>query len=422
MNCCNNHNFFLWLLEQFFVLLLYIFIGVSVMSAINQISSVLASKFVNSANFAEAISLSLVSDIPVIFHGKGGYGKTEMILEVFKLISSNWGMLECTPETSASDIYGGAVAKTTKHDNCEITKASVNIEESLLNKECFFLEEMLDASFNALAALKSLITLKGSTLDGKFHESQCKALVAATNINPSELLESLPDTHQNSYEALLQRFLLVNHEWTSHDSSDYFDLLDFEYDNSSKPKFSMSDVLQLRKDCKEVIFNKDIKKLLSQLASKSSENGKVVSPRNLMWAKKLLQSNAIIRGDVEVSEKDMEVLSYINAFDVSVISDLEQEMQKLKAYKLAEDKLNSYQVRLEKGYSYWNNCSKNKHFAALTLSKEGTKLEQELNNSGKYPDGLEQKYKQLKENINEFVKSMKNNAESTALSYSELSL
>lgn len=391
------------------------------MTAINQISQVLCSKFVNSASFAEAISLSLVSDIPVIFYGKGGYGKTEMVLEVFKLLGSKWSMLECTPETTASDIYGGAVAKTIKTDNGEITKASYHIDNSLLMHDCYFLEEMLDASFNALSALKSLITLKGSNIDGKFYESNCKALVAATNINPTDLLESLPDTHQNSYEALLQRFLLVKHEWQSHESNDYFSLLDFEPEHN-KVNFSLADVLKLRKDSKEVIFNKDIKQLLAQLAAKSAENGHIVSPRNLMWAKKLLQSNAIIRDDIEVSEKDMEVLSYINAFDFSVISDLEQEIKRQKAFKEASEKLNEYQVRLDKGWQYWNACCKNKHFTALTLHKEGIKLESELTNSGKYPDGLEQKYKTLKQDIEEFCKKMKKYADDSFVSYSDLAL
>lgn len=393
------------------------------MAPINQIFSVLSSKFVNSAAFAEAISLSLVSEIPVIFYGRGGYGKTEMVLEVFKLLGSKWGMLECTPETTASDIYGGAVAKTFKNKNSneEITKASYHIDNSLLMHDCYFLEEMLDASFNALSALKSLITLKGSTIDGKFYESKCKALVAATNINPTDLMESLPDTHQNSYEALLQRFLLVNHEWTSHEASDYSRLLKFEPEET-KVSFSLSDVMQLRKDSKEVIFNKDIRQLLSQLAAKSAENGYVVSPRNIMWTKKLLQSNCIIRNDIEVTEEDLQVLSYISAFDFSVVSDLDQEIKRQKEFQEATNKLQDFQNRLDKGWQYWSSCVKNKHFTALTLHKEGTKLEQELTNSGSYPDGLEQKYKTLKQAISEFCVKMKKYADDSFISYSDLSL
>jgi len=384
------------------------------MASITQIASVLSAKFVNTSEFAEAISLSLISGIPIIFHGKGGYGKTEMTLEIFRLLNSNWGMLECSPETTSSDIFGGAVAKTTKQGNTEITQASYNLNNSLIKHECFFLEEMLDASFNALAVLKSLITLKGANVDGQFVESKCKVLVGATNINPTDLFESLGDVQKNSYEALLQRFLIVQHEWQDHSQQDYFDLLTFGQSNADS-KLTLAEVLEMRKECTNISFSKDIAQILSQLASKSTENGNGVSPRNLMWTKKLMQANSVIRGNDSVDEKDFEVLRYINAFDQSLIGGLAEEIKQQKLVKDAENKLADFSQKIANGRKYWKLAEGNKHNIALTLIREALKLETEFTNSGKYPDSLESQYKLIKGEISDFIKIMKNHASDNTL-------
>ena len=373
------------------------------MASITQISNVLSAKFVNTQNFAEAISLSMISGIPVIFWGRGGYGKTEMVLEIFKLLNSDWGMLECSPETTGSDILGGAVAKTTRQGNTEITQASYNTANSLIKHECFFLEEMLDASFNGLSALKSMITLKGAYIDGHFVESKCQVLVGATNINPTDLLESLEELHKNSYEALLQRFLIVQHEWQDHSISSYSDLLSFSQ-STTDSKLSLDDVLALRKETYSISFSKDIIQILSSLAAKSTENGNVISPRNLMWAKRLLQANAVIRGNDSVDEKDFSILSYVNAFDPSLISGLSEEIKQQKMLQEAENKLADFSQKIANGRKYWKLAEGNKHNIALTLVKEALKLETEFTNSGKYPDSLETQYKLIKGEISDFLK------------------
>ena len=141
------------------------------------LSSVLsAAGFINTSIFANSMELALVSGIPIMYYGKGGYGKTEMIKAVFDHIDGSSAMLECDPETTASLIKGGAIARTTKTDKEDITLAHYNVGASILRNHSFFYEEMLDASFNALSVLKAIITNKQLTLNGEVVDSINKLL------------------------------------------------------------------------------------------------------------------------------------------------------------------------------------------------------------------------------------------------------
>lgn len=360
------------------------------------------SGFVKFDSFSDSLSLSILSGIPILYYGRGGYGKTEMILEAFKVIKGSQGMLECDPETSASHIKGGAIARTTKSDKYDLTEAHYNIAASVLQKHKFFFEEALDASFNALSVLKAVITNKMLNISGEEIKSINKVLVAATNLNPVELKESLPDIQQNSYDAFLQRFLIVNHGWDSHEANDYA-LLDDEPVKHDVSAIDIAEIDMMREDVSGVVLGSSIKGLLQHLAQKSGENGAVISPRAYKWTQKLIKSSAYLRDSNTADMDDLRILSYLSYWDASLLSGLEEEMERKRQYDIQVEKISEFESRIERGFHKLQNPEKGKLVNAAIIWKLAKQLENEISNSGKYPDSLTSRINEVKKKCADLV-------------------
>lgn len=360
--------------------------------------------FVKVDSFAESLALSVLADIPAIYHGRGGYGKTEQILTAIKSIKScSFSMLECDPETTASSIKGCAIARTRKGDKEDLTEAFYNVAASVLSYDAFFFEEMLDASFNALSVLKAVITNKQLTINGETVISKNKILVGATNLNPSELLESLPDNIQNSYEAFLQRFMLIEHGWDSHTAEDYA-LLDADVSKVDISSVTLSDIEFQREYLKDgVVLATSLKGLLQHLAAKSGEAGKTVSPRAYKWTQRLIKASALLADKETADEADLNVLKYLPYWDTSIITDLEKEIEVQKQHKLCVDKLAFYQQKIQSGFNKLNNPDKGKLVGAAIVWKLAKQLESEITNSGSYPDSLQKQYQEIKKKASDLV-------------------
>jgi MoxR-like ATPase len=177
--------------------------------------------FVGVDKFADTFLLSVLAGIPIIYHGEGGYGKSEMLISALSLFNGRFGMLECDPETTSAAIKGGAIARTINQENGSLTEAYYNVANSLLQYDYFMLEEILDASFNALSFLKAVITGKKIHINGDPIDNVCKILVCATNVDPTSVTSTVRENQRNSYAAFLQRFMIVEHGWESHNSDDY---------------------------------------------------------------------------------------------------------------------------------------------------------------------------------------------------------
>jgi MoxR-like ATPase len=377
------------------------------------------SNFVKFDNFSDSLSLSVLSGIPILYYGKGGYGKTEMILESFKAIRGSQGMLECDPETNASHIKGGAIAKTTKSDKYDLTEAHYNITASVLQKHKFFFEEALDASFNALSVLKAVITNRMLNISGEEIKSINKVLVAATNLNPIELKESLPEIQQNSYDAFLQRFLIVNHGWDSHDAADYALLDDDETVKYDISPVSIDEIDMMREDVSSIVLSSSIKGLLQHLAQKSGENGSVISPRAYKWTQKLIKSAAYLRDASTADMDDLRILNYLSYWDTSLLSGLEEEMERKKQYDIQVEKINEFERRINRGFHKLNNPEKGKLVNAAIIWKLAKQLETEISNSGKYADSLTSRINDVKKKCCDLVAKAANERDNSIMCGSE---
>ena len=305
--------------------------------------------FINTDTFANVMELAIVSGIPIMIYGKGGYGKTEMIKAVFDHIDGSSAMLECDPETTASLIKGGAIARTTKTDKEDITLAHYNVGASILRNHAFFYEEMLDASFQALSVLKAIITNKQLTLNGEVVDSINKLLVAATNVNPYDRIEQLPPSEANSYDAFLQRFIIVRHEWDSHDNSDYNRLLRASVvENKDTSKISIAKIDESRYYREEVKLDKELQGILCSLAEKSGNEGRIISPRLFKWTIRMIKSQAFLSDKSVATIEQLNVLNYLPSWDQSLLSNLEEEIQQQKIYNEAKSSLDTFKDNFDR--------------------------------------------------------------------------
>ena len=353
--------------------------------------------FINTDTFANVMELAIVSGIPIMIYGKGGYGKTEMIKEVFNHIDGSSAMLECDPETTASLIKGGAIARTTKTDKEDITLAHYNVGASILRNHAFFYEEMLDASFQALSVLKAIITNKQLTLNGEVVDSINKLLVAATNVNPYDRIEQLPPSEANSYDAFLQRFIIVRHEWDSHDSNDYTRLLRASVvENKDTSKISIAKIDESRSYREEVKLDKELQGILCSLAEKSANEGRIISPRMFKWTIRMIKSQAQLSDKSTATIEQLNVLNYLPSWDQSLLSNLEEEIQQQKIYNEANTNLKTLQDNYDRANKKVEEYkTKGDIVKLLALVNVFQLMEEDINKVSNIPNSLVSKRNEL---------------------------
>jgi hypothetical protein len=222
--------------------------------------------------------------------------------------------------------------------------------------------------------------------------------VAATNVDPVTFLQSLPPTHQNSYDALLQRFLVVNQEWKTHTANDYKQLITF-VPTDSEDNFSLDDLEAYRQLREQVIVTKDVAELISELAARSTEQGSVVSPRSFMWALNLIKSSAVLNNRDRTHQDDIHVVQYVTSFDPLLMDGLKEEIERKRKLSIAMDKLAEYEGKLSQLEEHLrkNPKSLHPHFLALSVAQS---IDAMLDNLGKelhYDDSMSQQVSKFRD-------------------------
>lgn len=377
---------------------------------LSALSSNLSAKFVGTEKFTHEFALAILSGISPIWYGKGGFGKTEMIRLAMKTFQVPQTMLEAHPELAVSGLFGGAIAETKIETinqdgmilGSEKTFESVNYERGLLRSYLFFIEEMLDSPMQVLTSLKSVMTNR--VWDQM--ESQHRLIIGATNINPYALLEEVPFTHQNSYDALLQRFLVIEHGWESHEFSDYLAL--FQFNPAKDYAFSHVTKQQVEHEANlaaNVSLSSASLELLAELAAKSAEEGSVISPRVAMWSIKLLKTNAFLQGRDEVDIADFQVLNYMGSWSPEAFSGIAKILTEQKVRQRLNQELAVFESKIRKIDAFWRSEEGNSHFRALNCIKASQKLFDEVDRwttNDTFAENKSQLISEIRENIEFF--------------------
>ena len=165
-----------------------------------RIYETLSKKFINTSEISDIMKNALSNEMNVVFYGKGGFGKSEMMGELFGCpeLQDRVFVKSLSEATTEEDLFGGINIK-------KMTDTGVleyNCENSFANKEIVILEELFDAPARVLAALKDTLTSKEIRNGNQRFPIKTKIIIGLTNKTMDELIED------DSIEALMQRFAI----------------------------------------------------------------------------------------------------------------------------------------------------------------------------------------------------------------------
>lgn len=331
--------------------------------------------FVQSEEPAEALKLGLASGRNVLFHGVGGYGKSEMTNAVLaNAIATDvrvWKS-QLHVESTISSLYGGIDMKTLRESGEE----RYRVKWSLLTSDVAVLEEMLDAPASVLASLKTLFT-EGALLNGGQRvESQCKLAIALTNKTPDEIAQL-----GRSEAATLERFPIQLEVSWKQDNADarlkLYKTVHFGEGNGRETaeKLTRRELSELPRLARAVRFTEDY---LRKKAAFSVELKKLhsVSPRLDIWADQLAQAAAFLAGRSEVTLDDLKVFRYLVADEAGKVQKFDEIFFQVVdfARKMDEDVkfLDVIEQEFQQVYR-WNERERNGDFGAVVSKAKEAK-------------------------------------------------
>lgn len=335
----------------------------------------LETRFYRSEKFAGRLALAVLSKTPIVFYGRGGLGKTEMIQIALKTMGLPYRVFECHPETTVSDLFGGAVARAESETiqeegnlfGTEITRAAIDYDNGFLNYPAVFLEEMADMPPRAVAALKSVLT------SGEWDNRPSKNIVTigATNTSLTELEASMTPDYLRSWQAFATRFIQVEHSWDSFNSSAYYGVLEsYERAQSAPPiqVCSPEDLLEEMRLVKTVKIPASIKHTLAEIFAKVTAEGRVfLGGRDIIYAMHLARTYAYMSGCTEV---DLDHLSVIELFGAAEqLDELEEIVAETKRSETARSAITKIEADRVKVLSHYGKAGIEKYLQALTVKK-----------------------------------------------------
>lgn len=376
----------------------------------NIVSKRLSSQFSQTSKFSLSSTLTILTGLSAMYYGPGGYAKTEMIqalMSIFDETTIRREMLECNPDTTVSNLLGGAIAKTISEleaddrTRIEITREDIDFTRGPLENEFFFLEEALDGPFNVLAALKALITNK--RWNGRISQNQ--SFFGATNIDPYLLLNELPTVHRNSIEALLQRFLILEHRWESHEKKDYLEMLEVGFDGiyTDFHPLTLADIRLEQQLVKEVKLANSDNEALAQFCEDSAKEGYIVSPRTFMYSRRLLRAIAYCRGRDTINDDDFSILDFLPSYAPTIREDVTTRLELSRASSAQQKKLDGYIADLAHILTL-RNSDKNKTFVNGTIAKRCRKLYEDIQ-SASFSESFFEQRDQLVKTIDSEIKA-----------------
>lgn len=160
----------------------------------------LSKTFINTSAISDVLKNALKNKMNLVIYGKGGYGKSEMITNLFSgpEFKDMVFVKSLSEATTEEDLFGGINIK-------KMTDTGVieyNCENSFANKRIVVFEEMFDANPRVLAALKDTLTSKEIRNGSQRYPIKTEIIIALTNKTYEEVIID------DSTEALTQRFPL----------------------------------------------------------------------------------------------------------------------------------------------------------------------------------------------------------------------
>lgn len=187
-----------------------------------KIKKALLPQFINQEKAIEALYYSYTTQNNIILYGEGGYGKSQLIKEFFKLIKVQLNILQCDISTTTDKLLGPINLKKWKEESIYET----NFEGSLfVQPGVLVLEEFMDVPPAIASALKDVLQEGGYRRGPDFIPSNITSVIITGNKSPKSV--ALTDSLKALY---LDRFIYhVNVTWPTHTIENYIDLFQFHF-------------------------------------------------------------------------------------------------------------------------------------------------------------------------------------------------
>lgn len=220
------------------------------------VATTLQSSFIHCDEIIRVLTHAFIQPCNVLLWGPGGHGKSEMVMAALRSLGYRDDdiFLQSFGEGMSEDrLWGGP--NIAKLDVC----LEYDTDRSFLPYEVVVLEEILDASSQALLPLKDVLTRKTFSNGSNIVPMNSKVIIACTNKDPRQFAKD-----SDAVKALLERFpLQLEVRWPSYEQRDYEALF-----AKANPKAS-SDKRKLHRIYAHVIAN----------LNEDRESGFHVSPR-----------------------------------------------------------------------------------------------------------------------------------------------
>ncbi|WP_417749015.1 AAA family ATPase [Rosistilla oblonga] len=178
------------------------------------ISNSLKSRYIHCDEIIQVLTHAFYQPCNVLLWGPGGHGKSDMVMTALRKLGYGEEeiFLQSFGEGMSEDrLWGGP--DISKLDEC----LEYDTARSFLPYEMVVLEEILDASSQALLPLKDVLTRRTFMNGSRPVPMKSKVIIACTNKDPREFAKD-----SDAIKALLERFpLQLEVRWPSYVQSDY---------------------------------------------------------------------------------------------------------------------------------------------------------------------------------------------------------
>lgn len=178
------------------------------------VSKTLRERFVHCREIALALTHACLQPCNLLLWGPGGHGKSDMVMQTLRALGYDEEdiFLQSFGEGMSEDrLWGGP--NIAKLDEC----LEYDTERSFLPYEVVILEEILDASSQALLPLKDVLTRRVFMNGSQAVPLRSRLIIACTNKDPRQYAKD-----SDAVKALLERFALqLEVRWPSYQQSDY---------------------------------------------------------------------------------------------------------------------------------------------------------------------------------------------------------
>ncbi|MGD6967359.1 AAA family ATPase [Rossellomorea vietnamensis] len=249
----------------------------------------------------ELMIIALLSDGHVLLEDVPGTGKTTMAKCFAKSIDGSFNRLQFTPDTLPSDIVG--------QEYFDVKTSEFKVRRGPVFNNVLLIDEINRAVPRTQSALLELMEEKSVTLGGVTYHLPKPFIVIATQ-NPFDSIGTFPLP-----DAQLDRFLLTIKQGYPSPEKEKIMLKRFRLSNpleSINSIIAIEDILDLKKDVKEVIVSEDIEDYLLDIILETRRHQFVdigVSPRGSLAYMRAIQSRAYLYGRSFCTPDDVKQLA-----------------------------------------------------------------------------------------------------------------